>query len=373
MSAMTTRTSTWPTGWPTFTPNDHDPFDTYSNELKASIIAEYGASALRESWIKTCNALAGITSRIRTMGDASIPVFSYEEVIAADHGPALREMKAAGCFIIRGVVSIDEAAQEFEELQTFIADNRESITGWPAESVAIYHLYSSPTQLRLRTHSRHLKLQRLLNSLWGDKSYSNKELTATFEPVLYPDGFRIRAPGQDFLGLGPHIDAGSLSRWADDQYRRTYSKILSGKPEEYDPYEMEHRKNANPGLFPGGPHSSVLRTFQGWTALNSCQPGGGGLMIVPDIQTVTAYVILRPFFKAPEDGDWKDPEKWEIDETGWFPGTYRMDSQLLSPASHPHLLLEDTLLSIPEMEPGDTVWWHADVSASKFSNELFSY
>ena len=85
-------------------------------------------------------------------------------------------------------------------------------------------------------------------------------------------------------------------------------------------------------------------------------------MLVPDIKTVTAYMILRPFFKKP-DGDWTKAEHWEIDdETGWFPGTYRWDSQLLSPASHPHLHLEKTLMSVPAMEPGDTIWWHADVS-----------
>jgi hypothetical protein len=85
-------------------------------------------------------------------------------------------------------------------------------------------------------------------------------------------------------------------------------------------------------------------------------------MLVPDIKIMTAYMILRPFFVSPEDGDWRDPELWKVDEeTGWFPGTYVWDSQLLSPASHPHLYLEDTLLSIPDMEPGDTVWWHADV------------
>lgn len=282
-------------------------------------------------------------------------------------------MKAAGCFIIRGVIPTEVAKQEFEDLQAFIADNKETITGWPAKSVAIYHLYSSPTQLRLRTDPRHLKLQRLLNSLWGDTSCSPEELDGQYAPVLYPDALRIRAPGQEFLGLGPHIDAGSLSRWADDEYRRTYGAILSGNLEEYDPYDMTHRKAANPGMFPSGPHSSVLRTFQGWTALTPCRPGEGSLMLVPDIKTVTAYMILRPFFRAPEDGDWKDPEKWEIDATSaWFPGTYRWDSQLLSPASHPHLFLEDTLLSIPEMRPGDTVWWHADVSESPFPLQIIT-
>ncbi|RDW74213.1 hypothetical protein BP5796_07655 [Coleophoma crateriformis] len=310
-------------------------------------ITEYGTSALYDAWVKTCTTLAGVTARIQTLGIASIPILSYEEATLPNNEDVRSRMKAAGCFIIGGVIPTEGAAQEFEELQAFIADNKDTVTGWPAKSIAIYHLFT---------------LQRSLNSLWGDLSCSPKELEAEYETILYPDGIRIRAPGQEFLGLGPHIDAGSLSRWADDEYRRTYGSILSGKPEDYDPYDMTHRKSANPGMCPSGPHSSVLRAFQGWTALTPCKPGEGGLMVVPDIKTVTAYMILRPFFKAPEDGDWRDPEKWEIDgENGWFPGTYRWGSQLLSPASHPHLFLEDTLLSVPEMQPGNTVWWHADM------------
>lgn len=369
---MPSRTSTWPTGWPSFTPADHDPSDTFAKELKASIIAEYGATALRDSWIKTCNTLASVTARLQTQGNASIPVLSYDEVVSPTNEAAINRMKAAGCFIIRGVIPTEVATEEFANIQAFIADNKETVTGWPAKSVAIYHLYSTPTQLRLRTNPRQLKLQRLLNSMWSDKSCSPEELEKEYDPILYPDAVRIRAPGQEFLGLGPHIDAGSYSRWANDEYRHTYDAILSGRPEEYDPYDMTHRKSANAAMFPGGPHSTVLRTFQGWTALTPCVPGGGGLMLVPDIKIVTAYMILRPFFKAPEDGDWRDPERWEIDETEWFPGTYRWDSQSLSPASHPHLSLESTLLSIPEIQPGDTVWWHADVSDTPFPLRMLS-
>jgi hypothetical protein len=70
-------------------------------------------------------------------------------------------------------------------------------------------------------------------------------------------------------------------------------------------------------------------------------------------------VILRPLFKSPEDGAWKDSENWELDEaTSSLPGTLRV----LSQASHSHLCLEDTLMSIPEMKVGNTIWWHADVS-----------
>lgn len=361
---MPSRTLAWPIGWPSFTPNNCDPSDKYQLDLKKKIVNKYGAENLRNSWNKTCNALSVVTSRLSSQGNASIPIFTYEDLTAKTN---LERMSDAGCCIIRGVIPRIEAEQHFNDLRAFIADNKDVITGWPAESVAIYHLYSSPTQLKIKTDSRHLHIQRLLNGLWKDSSCSNNEQQAQNEPVLYPDGLRIRQPGQEFLGLGPHIDGGSLCRWADEEYLKTYESILSGKPEDYDPYQTEHRKDANMSMFPGGAHCSVFRTFQGWTALTPCKYGEGGLMLVPNVKIVTAYMILRPFFKMPENGGWEDPENWELDPSAWFPGTCRWDSQLLSPASHPHLRLEETLMSSPEMEPGDTIWWHADVCPPFFS------
>jgi hypothetical protein len=355
---MPSRTSTWPVSWPSFSPKDNDPSDTYQLNLKKKIINKYGAANLQSAWRKTCQALTEVTARLKVNGNASVPIFTYEELVDK---PGLECMVDAGCCIIREVIPKTEAEQYFKDLQTFIEDNRENITGWPAESVAIYHLYSTPTQLKIKTNPRHLHVQRLLNSLWKDSSCSESEQELQNEPILYPDAVRVRQAGQIFLGLGPHIDGGSLCRWADEEYCQVYDAILSGRPEDYDPYEMEHRKNANMSMFPGGAHCSVLRTFQGWTALTACKPGEGGLMIVADIKIVTAYMILRPFFKAPENGNWMEPENWELDESAWFAGTYRWDSQLLSPASHPHLSLETSLISIPDMLPGDTIWWHADV------------
>ncbi|KAI1617398.1 duf1479 domain-containing protein [Exophiala viscosa] len=336
--------TTWPAGWPSFIPKDNDPSDTFQLELKRSLVAEYGADNLEQAWIKTCNKLKEITSRIARQGSSAVPVLTYDQ--------------DTGCFIVRDVIPHNEATDCFEDLQQFMADNGENITGWPAKNPAIFHLYSSPVQLKLRTHPRQLNLQYLINSLFSDGTLKTpEEQSAQLLPVLYPDALRIRQPGQDFLGLGPHIDGGSLVRWCDGPYSLTYSRILSGKPEEYDPYDLTHRRAANSSLFPGGAQCSVLRGFQGWTALTSCAPGEGGLMLLPDIQAVTAYMILRPFFKPPpEECDLLDPESWTIDtETGWFPGTYRWDSQLLSPASHPHLCLEQTLVSAPRVEPGDTI------------------
>lgn len=209
-----------------------------------------------------------------------------------------------------------------------------------------------------RSHPNQLKLSEELNSWWHDSTgpYSP-------EPLSYADGVRIRPPGVAFKGLGPHIDAGSLCRWADPTYQSVYSAVFSGTPELLDNYDLGIRKTAKQAMFPGSAHSRVFRSFQGWTALTSAGLGEGSLMLYPNVKWTIAYLLLRPFFQAPgSEADVMDASKWTFDpETPWFPGTFRDDSQLLSPTSHPHLRLHECMVGIPKMNPGDTVWWHADM------------
>ncbi|KXS96604.1 hypothetical protein AC579_10574 [Pseudocercospora musae] len=116
-------------------------------------------------------------------------------------------------------------------------------------------------------------------------------------------------------------------------------------------------------MFQGNAHSTLFRSFQGWTALSPAAPGEGSLMLYPNVKWSISYLLLRPFFRAPvESGDVMDASKWTFDPTTpWFPGTWKSDSQLLSPSSRPHLRLNDCMVSIPAMEPGDSIWWHADM------------
>lgn len=97
-----------------------------------------------------------------------------------------------------------------------------------------------------RSHPNILKLSRELNSWW----HSSGE-AATDEPLSYADGVRIRPPGVPFPGLGPHIDAGSLARWADPTYQAYYSAVFSGHPEDMDNYDLSLRQNADQAVFPG--------------------------------------------------------------------------------------------------------------------------
>lgn len=217
--------------------------------------------------------------------------------------------------------------------------------------------------MEARTHPRAMALHRELNEFWHDDDDAAKSFA---EPLVYADACRIRPPGVPFRGLGPHIDAGSLARWADPDYRKVYEKIWTGNPDEYEPYDLTVRKNADPALFPGGAHSHVLRLWQGWTALTSADAHEGSLMLFPEVKTSIAYVLLRPFFKPPGNkDDILDAEKWTFDaEDPWFPGVWRDTSQELSPDAFPHLRLKECLVHIPKVNPGDTVWWHCDVSSS---------
>lgn len=209
-----------------------------------------------------------------------------------------------------------------------------------------------------RSHDHVLKLSRILNSWWHNAEDS------TSEPLSYADGVRIRPPGIPFYGLGPHIDAGSLARWTDPVYQSVYSAVFSGHPEQLDNYDLSLRQNADQAAFPGTAHSTVFRSFQGWTAFSPAAPGEGSLMLYPNVKWSIAYILLRPFFKQPKDpNDIMDASKWSFDpDTPWFPGTWKEDSQLLSPSSHPHLRMKECMVSIPKMETGDTIWWHADMA-----------
>ena len=324
---------------------------------------EYGEEALRKSWLEVCSELSQVTEQLINDGDTSIPSFDVSQVI--DDGLTESEkslVKQCGCLIVRQVVPEEEARHQYDVLQTYVKENKAMVKAWPVESPSMLMLYDSPTQIAIRTHPNQLRLQETLNKLWHDKSSKSSS-----EPLLYSDGIRDRPPGAPFLGLGPHIDAGSLCRWADKVYRQSYHKVFAGTPELHDCYDLDARRDANQYLFPGVAHSRVFRSFQGWTALTPAAPRSGSILLYPSVRAAVAYMLLRPFFSPPgTDADILDAEKWTLDaESPWFPGTEKPDSQRLSRTSHPHLRLDECLIAAPAMRPGDSIWWHTDVSRSR--------
>ncbi|GAT19070.1 similar to An14g07330 [Aspergillus luchuensis] len=128
------------------------------------------------------------------------------------------------------------------------------------------------------------------------------------------------------------------------------------KWQEYDPWDLTGRLDANMNMYdaPGG--CSVFRTFQSWLGLSRHGPQQGTLVVHPILQPTTAYWMLRPFFKPTRkdslDG-WKfslDDDEGDIFLHGANPGT----AQEHTPTLHPHLRLAETMIPYPTVEPGDT-------------------
>jgi hypothetical protein len=88
----------------------------------------------------------------------------------------------------------------------------------------------------------------------------------------------------------------------------------------------------------------MFRTFQGWTALSSQGPGDGTLQLIPSAR-VLGWMILR----ALQD-DVPDDEL-----CGAQPG------RALSCEPEWHDLVLEGLCTIPEMQVGDSIWWHGDL------------
>jgi hypothetical protein len=88
----------------------------------------------------------------------------------------------------------------------------------------------------------------------------------------------------------------------------------------------------------------MFRTYQGWTALTRQGPNDGTLQLVPIAEGIS-YVLLRALQDdVPED-----------DLCGAQPGrALGVNGEMARGSDGGHV-------SIPEVQPGDTVWWHTDV------------
>jgi len=240
-------------------------------------------------------------------------------------------------------------------------------------------------QVQARSHPNVLAATVWLNNLYRsqvaetDNSKDNEQLANTMKgvdlntPLSYADRFRIRKPGSRWnLEFNPpHVDGGTIERWEDPFFRKCFEDIFNGNWRDHDPYTLEGRLNARSSLYGRPSQSSVFRTFQGWLAMSEIGPTQGTLRLFSDVLLSNAYIILRPFFSStvPSDSqDIYDAKNWKFDiSTPDFPGIYNHPrdegyaSLMPSPELHPHLRLNECMVSVPKVNPGDTVFWHCDV------------
>src|SRR6056300_1474106 len=259
-----------------------------------------------------------------------IPEISFKDLNTNNNSKVIHQIKRRGCVVIRDVFEDNQISQWNKDIEEYIEKNN------------YYEKQKEKAELDI--------VKKWINHLWKFK-YSEYQVFDPAKELIYADRVRRREPGDSTLGLSPHCDAGSIERWIESNYQKIYDKIFSDQFENYDPFDAKFREKTD--LIKSPAVSNTFRTFQGWTALTKQGPTDGTLQLIP-IAKGMAYVLTRALLDdVPEN-----------ELCGSLP------ARALSANNQYHKLLLEGLVSIPVMNPGDTVWWHPDIIHAVEDNHL---
>jgi hypothetical protein len=283
-------------------------------------------------------------------GRPVVPELDYRDIRAGQVQETVRQsIRRTGCAVVRGVFPVALASDWFAQVGEYLETNRyeerevekrsldKYFSALKAGKPQIFNVYWSRPQVMVRQDARLAETRAFLDRLWKYDGVFNPDLQCT-----YADRVRRRQPGDKTLGLSPHMDAGTVERWIDPGYQKVYENIFAGDWRGYDPFDATHRLKTHE--IPSPAVCSMFRTYQGWTALTRQGPNDGTLRLIPIAEGI-AYVLLRAL---QDDVD-------EADLCGAAPGR----ALGVSPEWHSDLIAG--LVSIPEVMPGDTVFWHTDI------------
>ncbi|KZT07579.1 DUF1479-domain-containing protein [Laetiporus sulphureus 93-53] len=336
-------------------------------EIKQEIAASYPDFQQRvtKAWNELLAELDQVTAEIAKEGTNYVPQVKFSE-LATLNPERVEEIRRKGSVIIRDVVDDIEAASWKDWLQEYVTTNP-GIDGFPADDKQFFQLYWTKSQVRARGHPNVLAVTSWLNNMYHVRSDAKIENVDLSTSLTYADRFRIRHPGVQWDAHPPHVDGGGIERWEDPTFRNCFAELLSGDWRSHDPYDLENRINARTSMYGRVGQSTVFRTYQGWLAVSETAPREGTLQVFPNVYLSNAYTILRPFFRQiPGTENALDPKNWEYDiSSSDFPGVYSAGSGFRGPwpnaKTHPHMKLDETMVSVPKVCPGDMVFWHCDV------------
>ncbi|KAI2607829.1 DUF1479-domain-containing protein [Hypoxylon sp. NC1633] len=335
-------------------------------ELKRALVGGHEDRVI-DGWNRLLAELQRDNKLTSERGHQIVPTLNFQD-LDADLIRLRGEIQKRGVAVIKGVLPEDEARSFKTCIEEYVAQNPQT-KAFPPDHPQVYELYWSTSQVRGRAHPNLLRVQKALMSIWHT-SDPNSAISMS-QPLSYADRLRIRQPGDVSFALGPHMDGGSVERWELNGYGRgrVYNKIFEGSWEDYDPWDASTRVSAVTDNYNGLGACSMFRMFQGWLSMSNTKPFEGTLMVKPALKLSTAYLLLRPFFRPIKEVDhvsldeYLAVENWEFagaDMTSELQGATQGHGQELSAALHPHLDLENSMIHVPSVKPGDYVVWHCD-------------
>ncbi|KAG7293181.1 hypothetical protein NEMBOFW57_003227 [Staphylotrichum longicolle] len=322
-------------------------------------------SAVTASWQRLLKELPEEINQVSSLGSQAIPTINFADTAKDQHSECfLRDLRKRGVGVIRNVVPREVALAWSRETEAYTEQTSQARSA-PSKHAQPQDVYWSPAQVKSRAHPNILAAQRFVMSIWKSADPSAR-VTANF-PISYADRMRARK-GIGIRGTPyAHVDGGSVERWEPDGYGRagTYKDIFQGRWEDYDPWESSTRLGVTSDLYHKASACSIFRMFQGWLALNPIPSGAGSVRVCPLPRLATAYFLLRPFF-SPSSSSSSSPEsepEWPLTrpQNSILHGALPSYAQEISPTLHPHLQLDRSLVSVPDLEPGDYLVWHPDL------------
>ncbi|KAJ4171445.1 hypothetical protein NW754_013213 [Fusarium falciforme] len=311
-----------------------EPLPERFRDLKANLTAGF-EEKIQKSWDDLVEVLKVRTEEVAKKRESIIPQIQFSDIQTNNVSSAsIDAVRRTGVAVIRGVVPKDTTEALLSDVRQYFS--KHAFKGFPSDAVqkVVYESYWSPSQVKARSHPNMLATQSWMNQFYHADADQKIDLST---PLSYCDRVQIRPPGDKQFALSPHVDGGGVERWEDKAYNHVYRKIFQGKWQEYDPWDLTGRLDANMNMYDGPGGCSVFRTFQSWLGLSRHGPNEAiyGLLDAP----------------SPLDDD-----DGNVFLHGANPGT----AQEHNPDHHPHLMLSETMIPYPTVEPGDTVFWSAD-------------
>ena len=175
-----------------------------------------------------------IVANARARGNNTVPIIEYQDIVDEKVTEATKaELRRRGVAVVRGVYPKAEAEAWNDELGAYLAKNRyterrpapkvkdEYFSKLKSDKPQIFGIYWSKPQMQARTHPNSARTRAFMNRLWKFETGGKKHFDPDRE-TLYADRIRRREPGDKTLGLSPHMDAGSVERWLDDEYQHVF-------------------------------------------------------------------------------------------------------------------------------------------------------